>query len=130
MPTNGAFRATDLPDQVSLVHDANVRAIGRWRASYHERERADNRQASRSAPTSPAVERPRSAMMLGLIDVNLDGNAGTPEQGVDQTTTVHRLASIVNWRPTGARARHDGVLTRSADDRARRSRRMASTASS
>ena len=104
VPTNGDFRPVDLPDQVSLVHDAGMQwLIGRWRASYRVNANVqDNRQPGRERSDFAARS---NAMSLGTslgqrVDVSLDGNLEhRRNKELDQTNRVHRVGTVVNWRP-------------------------------
>jgi len=120
-PTNGDFRPSDLPDQVSLVHDASAQwLIGRWRASYRVNANVqDNRQPGRERSDFSGRS---SLVSLGAtlgshVDVSLDGNLEERRnKELDQASTVRRLATIVNWRPDARTALGTTAsLTRSED---------------
>jgi hypothetical protein len=94
----------DLPDQVSLVHDAGAQwLIGRWRAAYRLNTNVqDNRQPGRERSDFAATS---SALSLGTslgqrFDVSLDGNLERRRnKELDQTNRVRRIGTALNWRP-------------------------------
>jgi hypothetical protein len=122
LPTNGDFRPIDLPDQMNIVHDASVQwLIGRWRASYRVNANTqDNRQPGRERSDFSALVHVVSlgASVGPHLDLGVDGNLeARHNKELDQTAFVHRIGTLLNWRP--GRATTVGVnvsITTSEDE--------------
>jgi len=105
LPTNGAFRPQDLPDQVSLNGDLSAQwQMQRWRLTLRtNRSDQDNRQELRErADFVAAVHTLSVGMTLGnAADVGLDvaqEHATAKER--DETTRGERLTLNATLRPT------------------------------
>jgi hypothetical protein len=106
-PTNGDFRPSDVPDQVSILHDAGAQwAIGHWRASYRlNANTQDNRQPGRERSDFTATS---STVSLGSavgtrLDVSLDANLEQRHnKELDQRNVTRRIGTAVSWRPDAA----------------------------
>jgi hypothetical protein len=106
-PTNGDFRPSDVPDQVSILHDAGAQwAIGHWRASYRlSANTQDNRQPGRERSDFTATS---STVSLGSavgtrLDVSLDANLEQRHnKELDQRNVTRRIGTAVSWRPDAA----------------------------
>jgi hypothetical protein len=75
LPTNGSFRAQDLPNQVSLTTDAIAQwQVGRWRAAWRSsRSDQDNRQDLRQlADFTSATDAASVGLSLGQGELSLD----------------------------------------------------------
>lgn len=105
-PTNGDFRPSDLPDQVSRTHSAEALwQVGRWRWAYRlSTSKQDNRQSQRERADFAAQAH---AVNLGIAlgtAVDLGVDASSEQQHAlerDETARVRRIGFGVNWRPRG-----------------------------
>jgi hypothetical protein len=120
-PANGDFRPSDLPDQLSIVHDVGAQwLVGRWRASYHlNASTQDNRQPGRERADFTASS---NVVSLGTslgqrVDVSLDANLEERRnEELAQTNMVRRVGTVFNWRPDAATALATFVSVSHAED--------------
>ena len=108
-PTNGDFRPTDLPDQVSTSHNADAQwDAGRWRLSYRFTSNdQDNRQALRElADFSATTHGLTIGFALGTsLDLSADASAERQHaKERDEVSNVRRIGLAMNWRPLQATA--------------------------
>ncbi|HJU76145.1 MAG TPA: hypothetical protein VJ717_20560, partial [Gemmatimonadaceae bacterium] len=103
-PTNGDFRPTDLPDQVSLTHnaDAQWQPAGALRATYRfSSSDQDNRQPTRElADFAARTHAMTLAIALGACEVSVEASSErqlAKERG--EKSNVRRLGLGVTWRP-------------------------------
>ena len=89
---------------MSLLHDVAAQwLVGRWRLAYHLNANVqDNRQPGRERSDFSAHSNTVSlGTALGThLDVSLDGNLEERRnKELGQTATVHRVGTLLNWRP-------------------------------
>jgi hypothetical protein len=104
LPTNGAFRPQDLPDQVTVVGDASAQwQTGRWRLTLRtNRSDQDNRQELRErADFVAAAHTVGLGLTLGSkADVGVDVSQERAESKErDETTRGERLTLNASLRP-------------------------------
>jgi hypothetical protein len=104
VPVNGAFRPTDLPDQVSNIGDFSAQwQIGRARLSLRgNRAGQDNRQETRqNADFDSGVRAISLGAPLGTVgDVSLDaGDEFQTSRERDETTRVRRFTMSGTFHP-------------------------------
>jgi hypothetical protein len=108
-PTNGDFRPTDLPDQVSTSQNADAQwAAGRWRLSYRfTANEQDNRQALRELADFSATTHGLTIGFAFGTTVDLSADASAERQHAkerDEVSNVRRIGLAMNWRPLQATA--------------------------
>jgi hypothetical protein len=108
-PTNGDFRPSDLPDQLSNTHNAEAQwQAGRWHMGYRFGvSDQDNRQAQRErADFNVQTHGLTLGLALGAAaDMSADASAERQHAAErDETSFVRRLGVGVTWRPRQASA--------------------------
>ncbi|MEK7239055.1 MAG: hypothetical protein AAB224_00575 [Gemmatimonadota bacterium] len=105
IPTGGLFTASDIPDQLSLVHDASLQwQVKQWQVAYRVNvSDQDNRQPGRTladfATQTQGVTigvTASSTLTLGL-DLGLERQEN---KELSQVNHVRRAGLTGNWRPT------------------------------
>ena len=122
VPTNGDFRPTDLPDQVSTSHNAAAQwQVGRWRLGLrYGLSEQDNRQALRErADFTALVHAITAGITLGAVaDVSVDVSSERQHaKERDETSRASRLGMALNWRlrpTTGFTAAVSSIVSRDA----------------
>jgi hypothetical protein len=104
VPVNGAFRPTDLPDQVSSIGDVAAQwQIGQWRVGLRANQaNQDNRQDTRqNADFDSGVRAISLGAPLGTIgDLSIDaGDEFQTARERDETTRVRRFSLNGSFHP-------------------------------
>jgi hypothetical protein len=121
VPLNSGFTATDVPDQVTRVHDASAQwQGGKWHASYQfHHSLQDNRQRGQEKNDLSATNHAASfgVTVVKSLDLGLDlalekqDNLGTIQLG-----TVKRLGVNGNWKPRTNTTFSGNLSTSLSDD--------------
>lgn len=131
VPVNSTFTASDIPDQVSTIHDASAQwQGGKWHASYSfHRAFQDNRQSGQEANDLSATNNVAGfgVTVVRSLDVGLDlslerqNNLGSVQLG-----TVKRLGFNGNWKAR-TNTTFSGNLSTSLSDDDPRTQRLDNT---
>ena len=121
IPTGGLFTASDIPDQLSLVHDASLQwQVKQWQVGYRVNvSDQDNRQPGRTladfATQTQGVTigvTASSTLSLGL-DLGLERQEN---KELSQVNHVRRAGLTGNWRPTTLTTLDGSVTVSSTKD--------------
>jgi hypothetical protein len=100
MPEGGAYKESELPDQVSLSHDVGAQwQLGSWRVGVrHNRARQDNRQAGRAlsdfSSGSDAVSLSTALGRAGEVSLDVGDEFQRSEERDEQTDTRRATVSV------------------------------------
>jgi len=105
IPAGGGYTASDIPDQLSVVHDASAQwQAGRWQFAYRvNRSGQDNRQPGRDLWDFTTLTHGGTLGVMAGTGLTLGLDLGLEEQrneALSQVTHVRRGGVTGNWRPT------------------------------
>jgi hypothetical protein len=115
VPAGGGYTTSDIPDQLSVAHDASAQwQVGRWQLAYRVSQSGqDNRQPGRELWDFTTLTHGGTLGVMAMSALTLGLDLGLEEQenkALSQVTHVRRGGVTGNWRPT-ARTTFDGSVS-------------------
>lgn len=107
VPVGGGYTASDIPDQLSVMHDASAQwQAGRWQFGYRVNQSdQDNRQPGREPWDFTTLTHGGTVGVMASSALTLGLDLGLEQQqnkALSQVTQVRRGGLTGNWRPTAS----------------------------